>query len=96
MKFTAINVAELWEMLKDPCVYIIDLRSCQEYSAFHLKGAHHYCYERIDRWKENLPQNCKILLCHEYGNTSMRAARQLAQYEYQLYTLIGGMNALNG
>lgn len=96
MQFTAINVAELWKMQKDPCVYIIDLRSRREYAAFHLQGAHNYCYEQIDCWKEKLPKNRKIVLCCEHGNTSMLAAKRLAQCGYQVYTLIGGLNALNG
>lgn len=96
MGFTAINVAELWELQKDPCVYIIDLRSRREYALFHLKGAYNYSYDQMECWKENLPKNRKILLCCEYGNTSMRAARQLAQCGYSVYTLIGGLNALNG
>ena len=31
-----------------------------------------------------------------YGNTSMYAAKRLTRQGYQIYTLIGGLNALNG
>ena len=46
--------------------------------------------------QHKLPKNRKILLCCEYGNTSMYAAKRLTRQGYQIYTLIGGLNALNG
>lgn len=96
MEFTAISVAELWNMIGQPNVYIVDLRERREFGAFHLKGAVNYPYERMHCWESELPQNKKIILCCDYGNLSMLAAKKLARKGYHVYTLIGGLNALNG
>ena len=87
MRFAAISVAELWKLKDDPQIYIVDLRSREDFQVFHLRNAH--C-------EHKLPKNRKILLCCEYGNTSMYAAKRLTRQGYQIYTLIGGLNALNG
>ncbi|HCJ75055.1 MAG TPA: hypothetical protein DHV88_01180 [Roseburia sp.] len=96
MKFTAISVAELWKLKDDPQIYIVDLRSREDFQQFHLRNAHCYPYDEIEHWEHTLPENRKILLCCEYGNTSMYAAKRLTRQGYQVYTLIGGLNALNG
>ncbi len=76
MRFAAISVAELWKLKDDPQIYIVDLRSREDFQVFHLRNAHCYPYDEIEHWEHKLPKNRKILLCCEYGNTSMYAAKK--------------------
>ena len=38
MRFTAISVAELWKLKDDPQIYIVDLRSREDFQVFHLRN----------------------------------------------------------
>lgn len=93
--FRAITPAQLWKMVNEPDVYVIDLRDRSDYRRSHLRGARSYPYDEMSRWECSLPRGRKLILCCEYGNTSMYAAKRLAAKGYQVYTLIGGLNALN-
>lgn len=96
MEFRVVNASELKQLLKDPMVFIIDVRSREEFNGFHLQGAHNYPYEQIECWKRQLPRRRKLLLCCEHGNTSLMAARKLAKEGYCIYTLLGGLKAVKG
>ncbi len=96
MNFQTIGIRELWNMICRPDVYIIDLRELSEYQKFHIEGAHHYPFEQMNQWKDTLPRDKCLLLYCEYGGTSMIAAKRLGRMGYHVYTLVGGMNALNG
>lgn len=96
MGFRAITVAQLWKLLEEPDVYVIDLRERCDYCRSHLRGAKNLPYDEMCRWEGTLPKNRRIILCCEYGNTSLYAAKCLASKGYRVYTLIGGLNALNG
>lgn len=96
MGFRAITVAQLWKLLEEPDVYVIDLRERCDYCRSHLRGAKNLPYDEIRRWEGILPKNRRIILYCEYGNTSLYAAKRLASKGYRVYTLIGGLNALNG
>ena len=96
MRVVAISVAALWKLNDHPDIYIVYLSSREADQVAHFVNAHCYPYDEIEHWEHKLPKNRKILLCCEYGNTSMYAAKRLTRQGYQIYTLIGGLNALNG
>ena len=57
MRFAAISVAELWKLKDDPQIYIVDLRSREDFQVFHLRNAHCYPYDEIEHWEHTLPKN---------------------------------------
>lgn len=96
MGFRVITVPQLWDMLEEPDVFVIDLRARCDFCRSHLKGARNLPFDEMKRWERTLPGNRRIILCCEYGNTSLYAAKHLASRGFRVYTLIGGLNALNG
>ncbi len=96
MEIQTIGVYELWKMARRRDVYLVDIRDPEDYQEFHVDGAHNLPYDEIGRWRNTLPKNKKIILYCEHGSTSMMAAKQLVRMGYEIYTLVGGINALNG
>lgn len=96
MNFQTIGVSELWDMIRRPDVYVVDLREPDEYRKFHVDRAHNYPYDDMSRWMNCLPKTRKIVLYCDFGSTSMLAARRLKRLGYDVYTLVGGIHALNG
>ena len=95
MNFQTISVSELWKMVRRNDVYLIDLRDRNDYRHFHVDGAKNLPYDEMEKWKNMLPKNKKLVLYCEHGSTSMLAAKKLIRMGYQVYTLVGGINALN-
>lgn len=95
MDFQTISVYELWNMVRRSDVYLIDLRDRNEYRHFHVDGARNLPYDEMGMWKNTLPKNKKLVLYCERGSTSMLAAKRLSRMGYKVYTLVGGINALN-
>lgn len=95
MNIQTIGVYELWKMIGRPDVYLIDLREEADYRRFHVEGAKNLPYEELAHWKNSLPKNKKLVLYCEHGSISMLAAKRLLKEGYQVYTLVGGINALN-
>lgn len=95
MDFQTISVYELWNMVRRNDVYLIDLRDRNEYRHFHVDGARNLPYDEMEKWKNMLPRNKKLVLYCERGSTSMLAAKRLSRMGYEVYTLVGGINALN-
>ena len=96
MDFSTIGVYELWNMAGKPDVYMIDLRDRKDYRRNHIDGAHNLPYDEIGKWQNTLPKGKRIVLYCEHGSVSMLAAKRLAAKGYHIYTLVGGISALNG
>ena len=95
MGFHTIGVCELWNMLQRSDVSLIDVRDRCDYRKFHIRGARNLPYEEMERWKYDLPREKKLIVYCERGSTSMMAAKQLMRLGYDVYTLVGGISALN-
>lgn len=95
MEFQTIGEQDLWRMLRRNDVYVIDLRSNEAFRRFHIRGAKNLPYDEMAVWKNRLPRNRKLILYCERGSTSMMAAKRLWELGYEVYTLVGGISALN-
>lgn len=95
MEFQTIGVEELWKMRMRSDVLIIDLRDKRDYQRFHIERAQNYPYDEIANWADSIPKNKKLLLYCEHGSLSMLAAKRLSRMGFDVYTLVGGIRALN-
>ena len=50
--------------------------------------------EKIDQWMHRLPKNRPLVLYCDYGSTSLLAARKLGREGYEVYTVVGGIEAM--
>ncbi len=73
---------------------IIDIREPEEYRAYHLKGARNVPYSDEPFWIQKFKTCRPLLLYCEYGSTSLLAARKLGKEGFEVYTVIGGVNAI--
>lgn len=89
-----IGVEELDELQTKKDVLVVDLRDSAEYRKYHIKGAKNYPYEEIDRWEDELLRHRKILLYCERGSESLMVARRMNRRTNEVYTLVGGIEAV--
>lgn len=75
--------------------FIIDLRSAQEYSGGHIRGAVSVPYDG-GRFAFRPPKNKEIILYCERGSHSLMAARELVRDGYRVRSVIGGIRAYRG
>ena len=73
---------------------IIDVREPEAYMVNHYEGARNIPYDSIEKCIAKLPRNRVIILYCDYGSTSLLAARKLGSAGYEVYTVIGGMEAM--
>lgn len=77
-----------------PQVWIIDVRTEEEYQSFHIKHAVNMPYEPGKVWK--LPWKKEIVVYCERGSTSMKAVRQMLRQGYQAVSVAGGIVEYRG
>ena len=73
---------------------VLDVRERESYREGHFRGAYCCPYEEIDGWMRHFNRNRTLLVYCEYGSTSLLAARQLSKCGYEVYTVVGGMQAI--
>lgn len=74
-------------------VYLIDLRTKEEYEQGHIEGAVNIPYDFLEDYKKRLPRNRLLVLYCEWGTTSILAGRKLSQYGYDVLSVNGGLQA---
>lgn len=94
MTFSMIHPREVEQMLRDNRGILIDVREPEEYQVYHIVGARNYPYEKIEVWKNFFPKNRVLVMYCDYGSTSLLAARKLGKEGYEVYTVIGGIEAM--
>lgn len=82
-----------WLTRKD--VFLIDLRTSEEFLVKHIKGAVNISYEKLKNCHV-LPRDMTIILYCERGSVSMVAAKELTEKGYKIKTVIGGIHAYRG
>lgn len=95
MAFEVITPGKLKEYVGNKEYLIVDLRSKWEYQRGHVEGAIHIPYEKFEDNSFYLPKHKKIIVYCERGATSFLVARMLHDKGYQMYTVIGGYNAIS-
>ena len=73
---------------------VIDVREQSAYQKYHYPGAYNFPFENIENWAGRLPKGRKLILYCEYGSTSLLAARRLSRDGYMVYTVNGGIQAM--
>lgn len=94
MAFYTIHPREISDVMFQKRAIIIDVREREDYREYHYRGAVNCPYEEIDRWLYRFPKRRVLILYCEYGSTSLLAARKLAQAGYEVYTVVGGIQAI--
>ena len=89
-----IGVDELDELRMRKDVLLVDLRNQDAYRKYHIKGAKNYPYEELEQWENELLLYRKILLYCERGSESLMVARRMNRRTNEVYTLVGGIEAV--
>lgn len=77
-----------------PGVWIVDVRSREEYQKSHIRHAVNLPYESGQIWK--LPREKEIIVYCERGATSMTAAREMIRQGYRAVSVAGGITEYQG
>ncbi len=93
MDFDMIPAKELDSYVGSPNTLIIDLRSKEEYDAYHVETAVNIPYEELENQQYQLHDYYQVVLYCERGNQSLLAARQLCRLGYRVKNVCGGMVA---
>lgn len=95
MAFYTIYPKDIKKILCQKKAVMLDIRDAEEYALYHFPAAKNYPYEDSDTWINGL--NCRktYLLYCQYGSTSLIAARKLSRYGFEVYTVIGGIEAIH-
>lgn len=94
MDFYTIHPREIESILHRKRAIIIDVREWEKYQECHYPQARNLPYDGIDSWIHRLPRNRALILYCDYGSTSLLAARQLGREGYEVYTVVGGIEAM--
>ena len=77
-----------------PGIWIVDVRSGEEYRRSHIRHAVNSPYEPGQIWK--LPRGKEIVVYCERGATSMAAAREMIRQGYRAVSVAGGITEYKG
>lgn len=94
MGFQVIHAREIEKIQKVRGAVLIDVRSPEEYREYHIPGARNLPYENIDNWMYRISRRRAWILYCDYGSTSLMAARKLGKMEFEVYTVVGGIEAM--
>ncbi|MDO5344330.1 MAG: rhodanese-like domain-containing protein [Lachnospiraceae bacterium] len=95
MEFETIPARDLNRYVRDRHSVIIDLRSPEEYQEAHIMGAVNIPFEELEKGLPYSRAQELVLYC-ERGSTSMAAARELAEKNYRVKSVVGGIHAYRG
>lgn len=94
MAFYTIHPKDIDSILKEKRAILVDIRSNEKYKEFHMNRAINIPFEDSEKWLCTFRKGrCWMLYC-EYGSTSLYVARKLGKMGHEVYTIIGGMNAI--
>lgn len=94
MAYYMIHPREMDAILRSKHAMVIDVREREEFLEYHYENARNLPYDQIDNWIRRLPKNRAVIVYCDYGSTSLMAARSLSREGYEVYTVVGGMDAM--
>lgn len=94
MEFQTISIKEFEKYRQKPDVWVIDLRTTEEYEEMHVGGARNIPYDNLEMYKKYLPKDKTYILYCDRGGTSLKVARELSRESYQAMTVVGGFQAI--
>ncbi len=92
--FQTIGIKEVEKYLSRPDTELVDLRTREEYELYHLEGAINIPFEELEENRIKLPREHTYIFYCERGASSLLAAKELSREGYRVYTVIGGIRAL--
>lgn len=75
--YTSVKVAKAYDLIKGDDVYILDVRTRNEYRKGHLRGAKNIPLADIEKRIVKIPRNKEVLVYCRNGARSVRAIRRL-------------------
>ena len=99
MRYEIVNIAayEIDDFIrKNSNIFIIDVRTNQEYKAGHIRGAVNIPYEKLQNELKNTNNDTIVLVYCSRGGRSMRAAKILYYKGYKVVNVVGGLKEYNG
>ncbi len=94
MDYQMIHPREIAHIRNHRGAVMIDVREPEAYQQYHFPGARNFPYESMEKWMQRLPKGRAMILYCDYGSTSLLAARRLGKEGYEVYTVVGGMDAM--
>ena len=74
-------------------IFLLDVREDWEFSLASIEGSENFpLAEVVDRQQEFALEEEIVVICH-YGERSQRAAQELVECGFNVYNLIGGIDA---
>lgn len=94
MNFQTIRPRDIENLIRTRRAILIDVREREAYLEYHHPQAKSCPFERMDAWLHYFPKNRPLILYCDYGSTSLMAARELGREGYEVYTVVGGIEAM--
>lgn len=89
-----VTVDDLKAVFSDPKVFVIDVRTPQEFAQGHVRGAVNWPLQEIERWWNRVPKDRPVYIYCNTQNRSAVAVRYLMGKGYQnLHLVTGGIQA---
>lgn len=93
--FENISVKEAIRLAMAKKAWLLDIREQEDYEAGHLPTAVWAGEDFVREYLKIRPDVLKILYC-DFGNQSMKLARELDEEGYQVASIVGGYRAYEG
>ena len=91
-KYTNVTVAEGKKMINGGGIYILDVRTKEEYDAGHINGSVLIPLQEIGKRYNEIPRDKKILVYCRTGHRSAQASEMLVKNGFeQVYNMMGGI-----
>lgn len=94
MAFYTIHARDVKQVMYQKRAIMLDIRPVEEYAQYHFPIAKNYPYEDSECWVSGLNRRRVYILYCQYGSTSVMAARKLSRHGFEVYTVVGGVEAL--
>lgn len=89
-----ISAIDINEYIYNKNVVIVDLRSREKYSIYHIPGAINMSIKDIEMGYYYLDKNKKVITYCDRGGQGVIACKILEERGYYVANIVGGMNAL--
>ncbi len=89
--YTDISVKKARELIEGRKVFLLDVRTPQEYSSGHIKGAYLIPLQELEDRLNEIPKDQKILVYCRTGHRSAIASQILAENGFDVLNMKGGI-----
>lgn len=89
--YSTVTVHDLKKALEGG-IYLLDVRTPEEYAAGHIAGAHNLPLDKVAGWTGELPQDKTIYVICRSGQRSAQASDILKKTGLDVINVGGGMN----